>query len=132
MNTMPKRPKLPGAADFFAMPEAEPDLDTPEAVVEETPVAARPSRVRSSQTHTPVVQAVEPIEAPPLALPPGPTEKVSFYLNPTLLKRLELLKAQLLVEHNLKINRSQIIELLLAEGLQEVEALTEKLLARAI
>ena len=107
---MSRKPKLPGAADFFALGE----------VPGAAPLSAPARRAAPS-----------PDLLPALTLPEGPTEKVTFYLHPLLLKRLELYKAQLLVEHNLKLTRSQIVDFLLEEGLRHVEPLTEGLLARA-
>jgi len=40
------------------------------------------------------------------------TEKVTFYLPIEQIKRLEVLKLELLLEHDLKATRSQIIEAL--------------------
>ena len=111
---MPRRSKLPGAADFFALS----DVPAAPAASDEPGACARPS-------------PAYPELLPALTIPEGPTEKVTFYLHPLLLKRLELYKAQLLVEHNLKLNRSQILDYLLEEGLRHGEALTEGLLARA-
>jgi hypothetical protein len=111
---MSRRAKLPGAADFFAF------TDTPAAA----PAAAEDPPPAATRRALPDL-------LPPLTLPEGPTEKVTFYLHPLLLKRLELYKAQLLVEHNLKLNRSQVMDFLLEEGLRHVEALTEGLLAQA-
>jgi hypothetical protein len=104
---MPRKVKLPDAADFFSLSDAAPD----------TGGADEP--------------APRPELLPALSLPEGPTEKVTLYLHPLLLRRLELYKAQLLVEHDLKVSRSQIVEFLLEEGLRQAEALTEGLLARA-
>ena len=104
---MPRKVKLPDAADFFSLSNA-----APEGAGAERP-APRPELL------------------PALSLPEGPTEKVTLYLHPLLLRRLELYKAQLLVEHNLKLSRSQIVEYLLEQGLRQTEALTEGMLARA-
>jgi len=111
---MSRKPKLPGAADFFALGETAPAAGAAAS-------ASAPAR-RSSAV---------PELLPALTIPEGPIEKVTFYLHPLLLKRLELYKAQLLVEHNLKLTRSQIVDFLLEEGLAHVESLTEGLLARA-
>jgi len=48
----------------------------------------------------------------PRIVPPGVTEKVTFYLPIEQIKRLEVLKLELLLEHDLKVTRSQIIEAL--------------------
>jgi hypothetical protein len=116
---MPRKPKLPGAADFFAIGESAPGSSAPAHQAAEH--ASRTTARASSH----------PELLPCLTIPEGPTEKVTFYLNPLLLKRLELYKAQLLVEQNLKVNRSQIVDFLLEEGLRHAESLTEGLLARA-
>ncbi len=118
---MSRKPKLPAAADFFAAPEAPAGADSEAS----TAAAAAPRGAARSRT------AVHPELLRPLTVPEGPTEKVTFYLHPLLLKRLELYKAQLLVEHNLKLTRSQILDFWLEEGLRHVESLTEGLLARA-
>ena len=116
---MSRKSQLPGAADFFAFGASGPG----EAEGETQPSREEPPAGPSVAT--------DPDLRPPLIIPDGPTEKVTFYLHPALLKRLELYKAQLLVEHNLKVNRSQILEYLLEEGLRHSESLTEGLLARA-
>jgi len=68
----------------------------------------------------------------PRVVPPGVTEKVTFYLPVQQLKRLEAVKLELLLEHDLKVSRSQIIEALverteeqIAEIVQYLEARTE-------
>ena len=126
---MLKRPKLPGAADFFALEREEPQVAT-----ETAPVPTREVEERRAPRAPETPQEAAPRtgeEAPPLVLPEGPTAKVTFYLTPSLLKRLELFKAQLLVEQNVKVTRSQIVDLLLEEGLQRSEDLTAELLTRA-
>lgn len=115
---MSRKSKLPGAADFFALGGAEADSPQDES---------RPRKERAASPRT----ATDPDLLPPLVIPETPTEKVTFYLHPSLLKRLELYKAQLLVEHNLKVNRSQILDYLLEQALMHPESLTEGLLARA-
>jgi len=54
----------------------------------------------------------------PRVVPAGVTEKVTFYLPLEQLKRLEAVKLELLLEHDLKATRSQIIEALV-EGMEE-------------
>ena len=51
-------------------------------------------------------------------VPPAVTEKVTFYLPPEQVRQLEVVKLALLLEHNLKVTRSQIMEAL-AERMQE-------------
>jgi len=119
---MPKKPSLPGAADFFAVEEmSQPAGDSSQA----------PAPRRPAPAPTPPQRLAGRVEEPALTIPEGPTEKVTFYLQPMLLKRLALLKAQMLVDQNLKVSRSQMIELLLEEGLHDAAGLTEKLRARA-
>lgn len=121
---MRKRPKLPGAAEFFAISEAalgrEEGKQTPGLEEEQEREGIRERQEGRVADW-----------APPLTIPEGPTEKVTFYLHPMLLKRLELLKALLLVEHNLKVTRSQIVEYLLERGLSNQEAVIAGLLERA-
>lgn len=129
-----KRPKLPGAAEFFAISEAA--LGREEAPQDDgpgVPVNAAISRQEEAATRHRGDQAprTEAQWAAPLTIAEGPTEKVTFYVHPMLLKRLELLKAQLLVEHNLKVTRSQIIEYLLEDGLSKQETVIAALLERA-
>jgi len=54
----------------------------------------------------------------PRVVPPGVTEKVTFYLPPEQIRRLEVVKLELLLQHNLKVSRSQIIEAIV-EGMEE-------------
>ena len=51
----------------------------------------------------------------PRIVPPTVAEKVTFYLPPEQLKRLEVVKLEFLLEHNLKVSRSQIIEALVEQ-----------------
>ncbi len=132
---MPKKPKLPGAADFFALDEAETEAP-PEANQQPTAKShqrtTRPSTRPSKPLPEPPPQPSEaPQFSPPATIPQGATEKVTFYLQPLLLKRLQLLKAQLLMDHNLKVSRSQIVELLLQEGLDSTNTLIKNLLLLA-
>ncbi len=63
----------------------------------------------------------------PRVVPSIPGEKVTFYLPLDMVKQLEVIKVRLLVEHNLKATRSQIVEVLL-EGMGErVEQVAEAL-----
>lgn len=110
---MSRKPRLPGAAEFFALSDTASAAQTSPTQVPE-PVASKPPR---TPLHAELL--------PSLTIAQGPTEKVTFYLSPLLLRRLELYRAQLLVEHNLKVNRSQIVDFLLEEGLRDVEPLTD-------
>ena len=63
----------------------------------------------------------------PRVVPRIPGEKVTFYVPLDMVKQLEVIKVRLLVEHNLKATRSQIVEVLL-EGMGErVEQIAETL-----
>ena len=54
----------------------------------------------------------EAVRHRPRIVPAGVTEKVTFYLPLEQLKRLEAVKLEFLLEHDLKVTRSQIIEAL--------------------
>ena len=150
---MPRKPQLPGAADFFAFgaagrqPETEAESAPPAETTRppageggEAPAAVGPRR--TTRPRRPLVAPTEEASArqqlvvdqdlaPSATIPQGPTEKVTFYLHPLSLRRLELLRAQVLVEHNLKVNRSQILDLLLEEALEHAPEVTAQLLALA-
>jgi len=67
----------------------------------------------------------------PRIVPPGVTEKVTFYLPMEQLKRLEAVKLELLLEHNLKVTRSQIIEALVERMEEQIAEIVQYLEAQA-
>jgi hypothetical protein len=60
----------------------------------------------------------------------GPLEKATLYLPHGLLKALEVIRVRLLTEYDIKINRSQIAEAVLAHALTDVEKLEQMLVER--
>lgn len=103
---MARKPKLPRAADFFGgsvsggAESAERKTVKPQNRKNADGVGSAVPATEGSAAHT--------IET-------GFTEKVTFYLSRELLKRLELTKVELLLEHDLKVSRSQIVEVILEE-----------------
>ncbi len=67
----------------------------------------------------------------PRIVPPTVAEKVTFYLPPEQLKRLEVVKLEFLLEHNLKVSRSQIIEALVERMEEQIAEIVQYLEARA-
>ena len=140
---MARKRKLPTAADFFGGEEAEdktaepaPDEDIlAKTLDEEEPEEPAPARTRgpkltkelllegSDEEFAAAIAAEKAAMA--AAFEPRPRvitsvsgEKVTFYLPMDMVKQLEIIKVRLLVEHNLKVTRSQIVQVLL-EGMGE-------------
>lgn len=156
---MPKKPKLPGAADFF---KATDEPDTATAAEEETPAKkprkaasdgaeqgaaseeARPTTPQPAPEATPEgglamlqrglsagqIQAAE-TAMPARSLPQPPTEKVTFYVPPQMLQQLEICRVRLLTEHGLKANRSQIAQAAIALSVHDPALIAETLLQLA-
>lgn len=108
---MARKPNLPGAEDFFQVDDRE---------------VKRASRKTVKRANRKPVQKPMSSELPvegglARTIEPGFTEKVTFYLAPEILKRLELTRVQLLLEHNLKVSRSQIVEVMLEQMVGEAE-----------
>ncbi len=100
------------------LPLADTDL-RPEPVPEKRASRHRP-RPRPARADVPLFTLPGATE--------GPLEKVTLYLPQGLLKALEVTRVRLLTEHDVKVNRSQIAELVLARALEDMEEL-ERLLA---
>jgi len=82
-------------------------------------VAAMIEAARNAEKAVERLRAVEEaVRHRPRIVPPGVTEKVTFYLPVEQLKRLEAVKLEFLLEHDLKVTRSQIIEALV-DGIEE-------------
>ena len=76
-------------------------------------VAAMIEAARNAEKAVERLRVVEQaVRHRPRVVPPGVTEKVTFYLPLEQLKRLEVVKLEMLLEHNMKVTRSQIIEAL--------------------
>ena len=76
-------------------------------------VAAMIEAARNAEKAVERLRVVEQaVRHRPRIVPAGVTEKVTFYLPLEQLKRLEVLKLEMLLEHNMKVTRSQIIEAL--------------------
>jgi len=67
----------------------------------------------------------------PRVVPAGVTEKVTFYLPIEQLKRLEAVKLEFLLEHDLKVTRSQIIEALVERMEEQMGEIVQYLEAQA-
>ena len=115
---MDRKPKLPKAGDFFAQ-------DTAQETQEAKRTTLKPQNSNAVKQPAPVTEQVE--GGPPRSIESGVTEKVTFYISPELLKRLELTKVQLLLERNLKISRSQIVEAILEQMVGETEQIGDLL-----
>jgi len=82
-------------------------------------VAAMIEAAKKAEKAVERLRAVEAaVRYRPRVVPAGVTEKVTFYLPGEQIKRLETVKLEFLLEHNLKVSRSQIVQALL-EGLEE-------------
>jgi len=113
-----RKPKLPVAADFFAR-------DREEAAKPPTRKEVKPLNRDTAKELQPVIDDIG--EGPPRTIEARVSEKVTFYIAPDLVKRLELTKVQVLLECNLKVSRSQIVEVILGEMLGRVEEIAELL-----
>ena len=130
---MARKSKLPRAADFFGGEEAE-EKKTPEAEAAEEgdeTVRLTEEAIEAAKKAEKAVERLRAVEEAtrhrPRVVPSIPGEKVTFYLPLDMVKQLEVIKVRLLVEHNLKATRSQIVEVLL-EGMGErVEQVAEAL-----
>ncbi len=84
-------------------------------------VAAMIEAARNAEKAVERLRAVEEaVRHRPRIVPSGVTEKVTFYLPIEQLKRLEAVKLEFLLEHDLKITRSQIIEALVERMEQQM------------
>ena len=115
---MARKPELPEAADFFTQ-------DTAQETREAKNKTLKPQNSKAVKQPMPVREQME--GGPPRSIESGVTEKVTFYISPELLKRLELTKVQLLLERNLKISRSQIVEVILEQMVGETERIGDLL-----
>ena len=103
---MARKPKLPRAADFFGGSGS----GGAESAKRKT---VKPQNRKTATGVAPAAPATEDSAAHTIGA--GFTEKVTFYLSRELLKRLELTKVELLLDHDLKVSRSQIVEVILEE-----------------
>ena len=156
---MARKPKLPGAEDFFSTAQnAEEDTDS------QKPARKKRGERQPSQKATPVHAATpeqsdlapdapaslsgsqQPLSerqldlahigasqtlAPPRALPQPDTEKVTFYVPAQMLQQLEVCRVRLLTEHNIKANRSQIAQAAMAVSIYDPDLIAEALLELA-
>lgn len=103
---MARKPKLPRAADFFGGSGS----GGAESVERKT---VKPQNRKTADGVASAVPAIEDSAAHTIET--SFTEKVTFYLSRELLKRLELTKVELLLDHDLKVSRSEIVEVILEE-----------------
>ena len=115
---MARKPNLPGPEDFFGG-------DLEKVVTQRKGKAVkRPNRKQTQARPAPTAVVKE---GHARTIEPGFTEKVTFYVSPEILKRLELTRVQLLLECNLKVSRSQIVEVILGEQVGQVEHIADLL-----
>ncbi len=107
---MPRKPKLPSAADFFAGGDS---------VKQQGGKTVKRQKVQTSEEPDVSGEAVQ--GSPPRTVDSGFTEKVTFYLPPNLLKTLELSRVQVLLDHNLKASRSQVVQVIVEEMIQNTD-----------
>ena len=108
---MARKPKLPRATDFFGGGGSE----------EAKPTEGKAVKPQYRQAAEEVPDTAPAQASPAHAIEAGLREKVTFYLSRDLLKRLELTKVQLLLDHDLKVSRSQIVEVIVEQTLEDVE-----------
>ncbi len=113
---MPRKPKLPSAADFFIGGDS---------VKQQGGKTVKRQKVQAFEEPEANAKAVQ--GSPPRTVNSGFTEKVTFYLPPNLLKTLELSRVQILLDHNLKANRSQIVQVILEEMIQNTDRIASLL-----
>ena len=115
---MARKPSLPGAQDFFGGSPTE----------QTTRAKRRTVKPQHRNTAGKVPELDRPVQGGPArTVEAGLTEKVTFYISSELLKRLELTRVQLLLDQNLKVSRSQIVEAILVQGVGDVEAIASLL-----
>ena len=154
---MARKPKLPGAEDFFstvkdaeeraelekpsrkkrgkrASEEAQPadtQMPQPEALAQ--PAASLPGSqplLSERQFDLARIGASQTL-APPQTLPQPDTEKVTFYVPAQMLQQLEVCRVRLLTEHDIKANRSQIAQAAMAISIYNPELIAQALLELA-
>lgn len=119
---MARKPSLPGARDFFGGSPTKPT----------TRARRKTVKLQNRQTAQEASEPDRLVEGGPArTVEAGLTEKVTFYISPELLKRLELTRVQLLLDHNLKVSRSQIVEAILVQGVGDVEQIAGLLASAA-
>ncbi len=119
---MAGKPKLPMAADFFGGGPNE-KAKRPKRK------AVKPQNGKSNREAPPTPVPTE--ARPPRTIEAGFTEKVTFYLPPDLLKRLELTRVQLLLDQDLKVSRSQVVEVILEQMMGDTGQIATLLEERA-
>ena len=94
-------------------------------------VAAMIEAARNAEKAVERLRVVEQaVRRRPRIVPPGVTEKVTFYLPLEQIKRLEVLKLEMLLEHNMKVTRSQIIEALVERMEEQIGEIVQYLEAQ--
>ena len=139
---MPRKAPLPTADDFFRVPSREPEpvpqpVEPPAESVDEPIVESAPASVvekRPSRRRRPRAARSEASTPPPIAPPADSAtdaaEKVTFYLPRSLLKSLEVVRVRVLMDHDVKVTRSQIAEAVITTALADVDALQRLVLDR--
>ncbi len=154
---MARKPKLPGAEDFFSTvkdaeeaaepqkpsrkrrarraPEeaqpAETEMPQPEVVPQPTASLAGSQPLLSERQLDLARIAASQTLAPPQTLPQPDTEKVTFYVPAQMLQQLEVCRVRLLTEHGIKANRSQIAQAAMAISIYDPELIAQALLELA-
>jgi len=145
-----KKPKLPGAEEFFAtgQPEkaATPKRQRKQAAdgAEEQAAATtgqpaegllrKTTEMEPSTAFTlaakfdPAQLRAPKAKGPPRCIPQPPTEKITFYIPQQMVQHLEVCRVRLLTEHSLKANRSQIAQAALALTIYDVELIANALM----
>ena len=156
---MARKPKLPGAEDFFSTAQDAPDADESQkpsrkgkrgkqapqkpapshaakpqqaAPAPETPTQLRDSQLPLAEPQLDLARigAAQTL-APPRALPQPDTEKVTFYVPAQMLQQLEVCRVRLLTEHSIKANRSQIAQAAMALSIYDPQLIAQALLELA-
>jgi len=149
---VPKKPKLPGAADFFkATAEADSEAAAKQTrkaasdgaeeatAAEATPANAEPAAeatrpdISGSVPHGLSAQQIQVAQtaSPARSLAQPATEKVTFYIPPQMLQQLEVCRVRLLTEQGLKANRSQIAQAAIALTVNDPPLIGETLVQLA-
>lgn len=83
---------------------------------------AAPKDEKQKSTKAPIAKGAKATTMPK----EGPREHVSTYLSPSLLKRIEEVRAHLFVERNHKLTKSELIERALRLGLRDPDAILKQ------
>lgn len=135
-GTEPETPTDEGAAHLGAeTPPAQPsrtkDADGEEATDPSSASTRRrlrsPKRTPAKPSRPAPSSAADSLPMPDATV--GPLEKVTLYLPNGMVKALELVRVRILMEHDIKVTRSDIAQIVLAKAIAEAAELQDMIVA---